>query len=495
MTENKLVVNFVDQVIKNSDFETIDHIYLTNYVLRLVGDEALKANTTKTSLIELKDELVGQAQKNGKCGSAHDEQDIISAQLMELIVPSPGVTNRRFWQTYKNDSPEQAIQNFYALSRKSDYIKTRSIAKNIYFTAGTAYGDLEITINLSKPEKDPKQIALAKKQKSTGYPLCQLCLENEGYLGRIGYPARSNHRVIRFDIGSEHWGFQYSPYAYFGEHCIFLDTRHHGMKINKETFGRLLTIIEKFPGYFVGSNADLPIVGGSILTHEHYQGGHHVFAMEEAPIEKPLHFTGYDNVQAGIVKWPMSVVRLQSTSKEDLIELADKVLSDWRNYSDESVGVRAFTGNEAHHTVTPIARHRGKKLELDLVLRDNQTSNEFPDGVFHPHPDVQHIKQENIGLIEVMGLAILPPRLKDELIEVKKYLLGDPNKIADYHLPWAKDIKKKHSSLTKENVEEVLQEELGKVFARVLQDAGVFKRDVKGQAAFIRFVGHVGLDQ
>lgn len=494
MSETNLVTAFVQAVISNSDYTTEDQIYLRNYVLRLVGDEALAAQTEQTNLVDLKDELVKQAQVNERCGETHDEQDMLGAQLMELIVPRPSQVNQKFWDTYQQDSPEQAIADFYALSQKSDYIKTRSIAKNIYFPAQTEYGDLEITINLSKPEKDPKQIALAKKQKATGYPLCQLCLENEGYLGRIGYPARSNHRVVRFNIDQEQWGFQYSPYAYFSEHCIFLDTKHHEMQINQETFGRLLSIIEQFPGYFVGSNADLPIVGGSILTHEHYQGGRHVFAMEQAPIETALHFADYPEIQAGIVKWPMSVIRLQGGSKEQLTQLATKILKKWRAYSDESVDVRAQTAGEPHHTITPIARQRAGQLELDLVLRDNQTSEQFPDGIFHPHQDVQHIKQENIGLIEVMGLAILPPRLKEELNEVSKFLLDQPNEIADYHLPWAQEIKAAHQDLTAENVLDVLQKEVGKVFARVLEDAGVFKRDANGQAAFLRFVKAVGVE-
>lgn len=494
MVQRNLVAAFVKKVIENSAFTVMDQIYLKNYILRLVGDEAVTAVTEREKLVDLKDELVAQAQENGQCGETNDEQDILAAQLMELIVPSPGRINGKFWETYQQNSPQAAIADFYELSRKSDYIKTRSIAKNIYFPAHTDYGDLEITINLSKPEKDPKQIALAKKQKSSGYPLCQLCLENEGYLGRIGYPARSNHRVIRFNIEQEEWGFQYSPYAYFGEHCIFLAAKHHEMQINSETFTRLLTIIEKFPGYFVGSNADLPIVGGSILTHEHYQGGRHVFAMEEAPVETQLHFSGYEDVKAGIVKWPMSVIRLQGSSKEELTELASKILSKWRSYSDESVEVRAKTNGEPHHTITPIARKRNGQLELDLVLRDNQTSQEFPDGIFHPHPDVQHIKQENIGLIEVMGLAILPPRLKNELQEVQKYLLNQPNEIADYHLEWAKEIQTAYSRLTTDNVAEVLQKEVGKVFARVLEDAGVFKRDPAGQTAFVRFAQTVGLN-
>ncbi|MDF7639641.1 UDP-glucose--hexose-1-phosphate uridylyltransferase [Lactobacillus sp. ESL0791] len=490
MAKFNLVDQFISQVISQSDYAELDRRYLVNYVLRLVGDEARQLQTSKTDLLELKDELVKAAQDNGKCGTTNDEAEILASQLMELIVPRPSLVNQRFWQTYQKN-PKQAISDFYALSRRSNYIKTKAIAKNIYFVTPSDYGDLEITINLSKPEKDPKQIALAKKKKPTGYPLCQLCMENEGYLGRIGYPARSNHRIIRFKIGDQTWGFQYSPYAYFNEHCIFLAEKHAAMKINRATFTRLLAIVEQFPGYFVGSNADLPIVGGSILIHEHYQGGRHVFAMEKAPVQTKLHFADFPEVKAGIVHWPLSVIRLQSKNQEQLVNLADRILQKWQSYSDERVDVRAFTDNEPHHTVTPIARRRREALELDLVLRDNQTSAKYPDGIFHPHKDVQHIKKENIGLIEVMGLAILPPRLQPEMQEVKKYLLGQANKIASIHLPWAQQIKRKQQ-VTSSNVDQILQAEIGKVFVRVLEDAGVFKQTPEGQAAFMRFVQSVG---
>ena len=488
-----LVDKFVDQVILNSDYTDLDKIYLRNRVLALVGEEGSNKETDASELIDLKDQLVSLAHQNGMIGSSLDEGEMLGATLMNFIVPAPSVVNERFWSEYKVD-PKKAIKDFYELSKKNDYVKVKAIAKNIYYTVPTEYGDLEITINLSKPEKDPKAIAMAKKMKQSGYPMCQLCLENEGYQGRINYPARANHRIIRFELGKETWGFQYSPYAYFNEHSIFLDSKHEPMVINETTFKRLLSIVDQFPDYFVGSNADLPIVGGSILTHEHYQGGRHTFAMEKAPIEQELKFAGYPKVAAGIVKWPMSVIRLSSTDKDELIELAGKILAKWRTYSDESLQIVAESQGEIHHTITPIARKRAGKFELDLVLRDNQTSKQYPDGIYHPHQDVQHIKKENIGLIEVMGLAILPPRLKDEMKEVTKYLLDQENDIKAYHQQWADEIKAKHPELTAANADTIVKNEVGQVFSRVLEDAGVYKRDEAGKAGFMRFAHYVGLD-
>ena len=488
-----LVDKFVDQVILNSDYTDLDKIYLRNRVLALVGEEGSNKETDASELIDLKDQLVSLAQQNGMIGSSLDEGEMLGATLMNFIVPAPSVVNEHFWSEYKVD-PKKAIKDFYELSKKNDYVKVKAIAKNIYYTVPTEYGDLEITINLSKPEKDPKAIAMAKKMKQSGYPMCQLCLENEGYQGRINYPARANHRIIRFELGKETWGFQYSPYAYFNEHSIFLDSKHEPMVINETTFKRLLSIVDQFPDYFVGSNADLPIVGGSILTHEHYQGGRHTFAMEKAPIEQELKFAGYPKVAAGIVKWPMSVIRLSSTDKDELIELAGKILAKWRTYSDESLQIVAESQGEIHHTITPIARKRAGKFELDLVLRDNQTSKQYPDGIYHPHQDVQHIKKENIGLIEVMGLAILPPRLKDEMKEVTKYLLDQENDIKAYHQQWADEIKAKHPELTAANADTIVKNEVGQVFSRVLEDAGVYKRDEAGKAGFMRFAHYVGLD-
>ena len=486
-----LIRKFVEQVIEKSDYTELDKHYLYNHVLHLVGK--CEKECPKASIIDVKDALVEQAVLNQKIDDLASSKDSLGCELMDLITPIPSVLNQRFNETYAQDK-KRAIADFYELSKANDYVKTKAIAKNIYFKTPTDYGNLEITINLSKPEKDPKQIALAKKLAPSGYPLCQLCMENEGYYGRVDHPARTNHRIVRFNLGEEVWGFQYSPYAYFNEHCIFLDGKHEPMVIAKETFSNLLEIVEKFPGYFAGSNADLPIVGGSILTHEHYQGGRHVFAMEEAPVEKSFRFAGFENVSAGIVKWPMSVIRLNGSDKAELVALSAKILDSWRKYSDEKVNVKAFDGDVLHHTITPIARMKNGNYELDLVLRDNQTSEEYPDGIFHPHKDVQHIKKENIGLIEVMGLAILPPRLKDELAEVGKHILGTSNEMKEYHRVWADEIKQNHPEATAENITEIVNQETGRVFARVLEDAGVYKRNKQGQEAFMRFVENVGLE-
>lgn len=486
-----LIRKFVEQVIEKSDYTELDKYYLYNHVLHLVGK--CEKECQGASIIDVKDALVEQAVLNQKIDDLSSSKDSLGCELMDLITPIPSVLNQRFNEMYAQDK-KRAIADFYELSKANDYVKTKAIAKNIYFKTPTDYGNLEITINLSKPEKDPKQIALAKKLAPSGYPLCQLCMENEGYYGRVDHPARTNHRIVRFNLGEEVWGFQYSPYAYFNEHCIFLDGKHEPMVISKETFSNLLEIVEKFPGYFAGSNADLPIVGGSILTHEHYQGGRHVFAMEEAPVEKSFRFAGFENVSAGIVKWPMSVIRLNGSDKAELVALSAKILDSWRKYSDEKVNVKAFDGDVLHHTITPIARMKNGNYELDLVLRDNQTSEEYPDGIFHPHKDVQHIKKENIGLIEVMGLAILPPRLKDELAEVGKHILGTSNEMKEYHRVWADEIKQNHPEATAENITEIVNQETGRVFARVLEDAGVYKRNKQGQESFMRFVENVGLE-
>ena len=484
---------FITEVIAESAFEEMDRIYLTNRVLARVGDGVLEVETDLDKLIDLKDQLVEEAVRLASIEDSQTAREILGADLMDLVTPCPSQVNRDFWDTYAQ-SPEQAIADFYQLSQKNDYIKLKAIAKNIAYRVPSDYGDLEITINLSKPEKDPKEIAAAKLVKSSNYPQCQLCMENEGYHGRVNHPARSNHRIIRFNISGQEWGFQYSPYAYFNEHCIFLDSKHRPMAISRQSFERLLAIVEQFPGYFAGSNADLPIVGGSILTHDHYQGGRHVFPMEVAPLQKSFTFEGFESVKAGIVQWPMSVIRLTSDSKEDLTALADKILLAWRQYSDPSVQVLAESNRTPHHTITPIARKRDGQFELDLVLRDNQTSPEHPDGIYHPHKDVQHIKKENIGLIEVMGLAILPPRLKEEVELVASYLVGEGVSIADYHQEWADELKESNPDL-KDIIQalEIVQESVGKIFARVLEDAGVYKQTEEGQAAFMRFVNHVGL--
>ena len=488
-----LLDQFTKKVIANSSYTQLDENYLKNRFMALVGEEGVDVDVADLPLIDLKDQLVQVALQNGMVGETMNEQDNLGAQLMDYITPAPSQVNQKFWEDYQQD-PQVALENFYDLSKANDYVKVKAIAKNIYYTVDTQYGPLEITINLSKPEKDPKAIAAAKTMKQSSYPMCQLCMENEGYQGRVNYPARANHRIIRFDMQNHTWGFQYSPYAYFNEHAIFLDSVHQPMVINQETFAQLLEIVDTFKGYFAGSNADLPIVGGSILTHEHYQGGRHVFAMEKAPVEKELKFAGFEDVKAGIVKWPMSVIRLNSANKESLLSLAGKILNQWQEYSDESVQVVAKSNGELHHTITPIARKKDGNFELDLVLRDNQTSAEFPDGIYHPHKDVQHIKKENIGLIEVMGLAILPPRLKDEMFEVQKYLLGEVQAVADYHQVWADELKTKYAGqITADNVDAVVKKEVGLVFSRVLQDAGVFKDTADGHQAFMRFAQNVGL--
>lgn len=487
-----LIDTFVRKVIEHSDYTSEDAIYIRNRVLALVGENHVWQETSLTALIALKEALADLAAENGKIGRLPEEKDCLGAELMNMITPIPSVVNRRFWDTYAQ-SPQQAISDFYQLSQLNDYIKTVAIAKNISFTVPSQYGDMAITINLSKPEKDPKAIAAAKKAKASSYPKCQLCMENEGYQGRINHPARANHRIIRISLGNEAWGFQYSPYAYFNEHSIIFNTEHVPMIISASTFRQLLDIVDRLPGYFAGSNADLPIVGGSILTHNHYQAGRHVFPMEIAKQDKRFTFKGFPDIQAATLNWPMSVIRLRSSSKDQLVQLADVIRLAWRHYSDDSVDIVAYTKQEPHHTITPIARKKEGQFELDLVLRDNHTSEQFPDGVYHPHADVQHIKKENIGLIEVMGLAILPPRLKEELVEVKKYILNQANQIANYHKDWANQIKLR-PDLSATALDDIIQEEVGSVFVRVLEDAGVYKRDQEGQAAFMRFLKSIGIE-
>ena len=488
-----VIDNFVEQVIQSEVYKPMDYSYVKNRVLALVGEEGANTPTSETDIKKIKDMLVELAETNGKVGSLAEEKDCLGAELMNFITPIPSAVNEKFWSTYQ-ESPEKAVNDFYQLSKDNDYIKLSAIAKNIAFRAETKYGPLEITINLSKPEKDPKAIAAEKLIKASNYPKCLLCMENEGYQGRVNYPARANHRIIRMKLGDEEWGLQYSPYSYFNEHAIFLNTKHIPMAITPKTFEQLLEIVDIIPGYFVGSNADLPIAGGSILSHNHYQGGKYVFPMEVAECETNFVFSGFEDIQAGIVKWPMSVLRLRGTNKQRIVELASKILKSWQGYTDLEADIIAATGEVPHHTITPIARVVDGQFEMDLVLRDNHTSELHPDGVYHPHKDVQHIKKENIGLIEVMGLAILPPRLKTELEEVEKYLLGKDNAIADYHLEWADQLKEKYPNVKEEEINSVVQHEVGQVFARVLEDAGVYKNTPFGHEAFMRFVKSVGIN-
>ena len=408
-------------------------------------------------------------------------------------MPRPSEVTNKFKELYAI-SPKAATDYFYTLSRDSDYIRRYRVAKDIKWLTATPYGELEITINLSKPEKDPKAIAAAKNAPQAGYPKCMLCRECEGYAGRINFPARQNHRVIPITINGSDWCLQYSPYVYYNEHCIVFNGRHTPMKIDRSAFQKLFDFVEKFPHYFVGSNADLPIVGGSILSHDHFQGGHYEFAMAKAPIEKTWVFPGFEDVEAGIVHWPMSCIRLTCADDTRLVELADKLLAAWRSYTDESCFIFAETDGEPHNTITPIARFRNGKYELDLVLRNNITTPACPDGLYHPHPEYHHIKKENIGLIEVMGLAVLPARLKTELELLRDALLHGTDIAADEriakHKDWAMEIAAKNA-LTAENCMDILQQEVGKVFAAILEQCGVFDRNEAGKAQFLRFLSSI----
>lgn len=478
----KLMEKFADQVIASGTYEPLDRIYVLNKIRGFVGDEDVEAKDDEPVVSR----LVDLAVKRGKIDDGQTAKEILNDQLYDLMTPTPSVVNHKFWEKYQQ-SPSTATDWFYNLCTSNDYVKVAAIKKNVVFDKPTKYGNLEITINLSKPEKDPKAIAAAAHDTAKKYPQCALCMENEGYKGRLGQAARSNHRIIRITVGGQQWGFQYSPYAYFHEHCIFLDSKHEPMKINRQTLINLVEIEKQFPDYFVGSNADLPIVGGSMLAHEHYQGGKHIFPMMKASIKKELHFAEYTAVDAGIVNWPMSDIRLTSTDTEQLIDLGTHIIKVWDQYSDEGLDIKAFDRQTRHHTVTPIMHREDDKFVLDLVLRDNNTNDEYPLGIFHPHEKLWHIKKENIGLIEVMGRAILPARLKDELNEVKKFWLGAENKIADNHLPWAKEVQSK-INITEDNVNEVMEQELANVFANVLENAGVFKDDATGNEGWQRFV-------
>ncbi|MFL2099494.1 UDP-glucose--hexose-1-phosphate uridylyltransferase [Desemzia sp. FAM 23989] len=490
MVIDQAIIDFIEIGIRKQKMAKVDRVYKTNQLLALLHkidfEPSIVHSTPLPSVLEVLDELVNYAATTGRIEDSPSHRDVLEAEIMDLVTPLPSKVNDDFWSLYEN-SPKEATDYFYGLSQSNNYIKTRSIAKNIHFLKETEYGDLEITINLSKPEKDSKEIALAKNAVSSSYPACLLCMENEGYEGHATHPGRANHRLVRMSVNHETWGFQYSPYSYYNEHAIFLSEEHRPMNVNGEAYRNLLNIVETLPHYFVGSNAGLPIVGGSILTHDHYQGGRHTFPMEKAETNVPFSLDQYPEVTCGIVKWPMSVIRLKSKQPEALVEAGSYILGKWEQYSDESAEIRAYSGEEPHNAITPIARQKNGVFELDLVLRNNRTSAEFPYGIFHPHPDVQHIKKENIGLIEVMGLAILPPRLETELKEVEQYLLDQPNTIADYHKEWADELKATQH-ITKETVGKVIQEGVGSVFLRVLEDAGVYKATDDGKEAFKRFV-------
>lgn len=473
-----------------------DRIYITNRLLMLFEcDEAFEGKVSDVSaddLEEILSELCDEAFEKGLIAdNGTVSRDLFDTKVMGCLVPLPSTVISKFMELYK-ESPVKATDYFYKLSCDSDYIRRYRIKRDQKWVTKTEYGDIDITINLSKPEKDPKAIAAAKLMKQSGYPKCLLCKENEGYAGRMNHPARENHRIIPITIQNSSWGFQYSPYVYYNEHCIVFNGEHVPMKIDRGTFGKLFDFVKQFPHYFVGSNADLPIVGGSILTHDHFQGGHYEFAMAKAGIEKEYVVKGFSDVKVGRVKWPMSVLRLSADNTDRIIELADKILQAWREYTDEASFIFAYTDSEPHNTITPIARKRGDKYELDLVLRNNITTDEHPLGVYHPHADLHHIKKENIGLIEVMGLAVLPARLNAEMDDLAAAVLrGEDirnNETLSKHADWLDTFKER---LNADNIHSVICEEIGKVFARVLEDAGVYKRNEDGMKAFDRFVDSI----
>lgn len=474
-----------------------DEVVLRNRILDILrrDDYAPGGEPLSTDLEKILGELLDYACAQGLCEDNVTARDIFDTRLMGALTPMPREVVRTFREKYAV-SPQAATDWYYTLSQDTDYIRRYRIAKDIRWKYESEYGALDITINLSKPEKDPKAIAAAKNAPQSGYPKCQLCRENEGYAGRMNHPARANHRIVPVTIGGKAWFLQYSPYVYYNEHCIVFSGEHVPMVIDRAAFRKLLEFVTAFPHYFVGSNADLPIVGGSILSHEHFQGGHYTFPMEVAPVETEISFRGYEDIRAGLVKWPMSVIRLDGSDPERLADLADRILTCWRGYSDPKAGVYAYTEGEPHNTITPIARRRGPDYELDLVLRCNITTDEHPLGVFHPHAEKHHIKKENIGLIEVMGLAVLPSRLKTELtllehaIVTNQDLSADP--ILSKHASWVAELRQQYD-FTPDNTAEILRREVGKVFAGVLEDAGVYKHTPAGHAAFLDFIQAVNL--
>ena len=495
MTIETCIDSLVSYAMNTGLAEPCDHVLLTNRLLDLMGkDDYISCDEPQSvDLEEILKGMLDYACEKGLCDDNITARDLFDTRIMGALTPMPREVIRTFNDLYAKD-PVAATDWYYKFSCDTDYIRRYRIVKDMRWKYSCDYGNIDITINLSKPEKDPKAIAAAKNAPQSSYPKCQLCVENEGYAGRMNHPARENHRIIPIVMQGKPWCLQYSPYVYYNEHCIVFNAEHTPMKIDKSAFEKLLSFVSVFPHYFVGSNADLPIVGGSILSHEHFQGGHYTFAMETAPIEKELVFKDYEDIQAGIVKWPMSVIRLTGDDPQRLADLGDKILSMWRGYSDESVGVVAFSDGEPHNTITPIARRRGEKYELDLVLRCNITTEEHPLGVFHPHADKHNIKKENIGLIEVMGLAVLPSRLKGELAALKNAILAGTDLHADAmlekHAAWIDEVKTRHI-FTEENVMDVLMEEVGRVFAAVLEDAGVFKCNDVGRDAFMRFINVV----
>lgn len=488
------IKSLVNYAINNQMIEKEDEIWATNQICEALSIDTFEECEAKENDLEkILAVILDYAVSNGLCEDSVVYRDLFDTKIMGLITPRPSYVINKFNSLYEK-SPKCATDFYYKLSQDSNYIRRYRIKNDLKWITETEYGDIDITINLSKPEKDPKAIAAALKMKSASYPKCLLCKENEGYAGRVNHPARQNHRIIPMVLGGDDFYLQYSPYVYYNEHCIVFNSEHTPMKIDRSAFEKLLDFIELFPHYFVGSNADLPIVGGSILTHEHFQGGNYEFAMAKAPIETQIKFSGFEDVEAGIVKWPMSVIRIASKSKERLVDLADKILTAWRGYTDENSFIYAETDGEKHNTITPIARMRNGKFEFDLVLRNNITTDECPLGFYHPHPEYHHIKKENIGLIEVMGLAVLPSRLKNEMALLKDAMLQgkDISKIDAIasHKDWADIIMNKYD-ITADNCEEILQKEIGIVFTSILEQCGVYSRDEKGKKGFIKFIESV----
>lgn len=471
-----------------------ERIYTTNLLLEIFKEDNYEDTEIDAENLELEDilkNLLDEAVSRGLIEDSVVYRDLFDTKLMNCLLPRPAQIQREFKEKY-DISPEEATKYYYKLSQNSDYIRRYRVKKDMKWTVDSPYGVIDITVNLSKPEKDPKAIAAAKNAKASTYPKCQLCVENEGYAGRVNHPARENHRIMPITINDSQWGFQYSPYVYYNEHCIVFNGQHIPMKIDRAAFIKLFDFVKQFPHYFLGSNADLPIVGGSILSHDHFQGGHYTFSMAKAPIEKEVTIPGYEDVEAGIVKWPLSVLRIRHKDEQRLIDLADHVLKNWRSYTDKDAFIFAETDGEPHNTITPIARKIGDIYELDLTLRNNITTEEHPLGLYHPHAQYHNIKKENIGLIEVMGLAVLPARLKNELELLACYIVEGKdirsNEDIVKHADWVDGFLPKYDSITKENVMDILKEEVGIVFTHVLEDAGVYKCTEEGRNAFMKFI-------
>lgn len=490
------ILKLVEYGVQTGLLPESERTYAANLLLDLMHQDALDQTAytpdgSEISLPEVLNNLLDTAAERSIIEDSITYRDLFDAKLMNALLPRPAQIQATFEKLYE-ESPKAATDYFYKLSQDSNYIRRDRIARDERWSADSPYGEIELSINLSKPEKDPKAIAAAKSAPQSAYPKCQLCMENEGYAGRVNHPGRTNHRIIPITVNNSRWGFQYSPYVYYNEHCIVFNGEHTPMAINHDTFVKLFDFIDLFPHYFLGSNADLPIVGGSILSHDHFQGGNHEFPMAKAEIEEEVTIPGFEDLKAGIVKWPMAVIRLRGTDRTRVITAADHILDTWRGYSDESAGILANANGEPHNTITPIARKRDGEYELDLVLRCNITSEEHPMGVFHPHAQWHHIKKENIGLIEVMGLAVLPARLKKEMSDLKKAMLSGEdlraNPELEKHADWAEEIMKKYDTINPENIDQIIHDEIGIVFTHVLEDAGVYKTDAEGRKAFRRFI-------